>query len=174
MASGGAAYIPTGRSLAISRQPFSLLYAAFAAPCLYPGLDLLIMLVGPVVAVLRRRMRTFGVLPFTRRPLRSLRRSGCCFSLVARITKIVRTRLRRTQAPHVEISFFTYLFAASTPFALLFATALFNPREMNTILLLADIKTWYIWLCDPKGFPQRCAPSEPAVFLKSYSHTALS
>ena len=51
MASGGAAYIPTGRSLAISRQPFSLLYAAFAAPCLYPGLDLIIMLLGPVIAV---------------------------------------------------------------------------------------------------------------------------
>ena len=49
-ASGGAAYIPTGRSLAIQRQPFSLLYASFATPCLYPGLDLLIMLVSTPLA----------------------------------------------------------------------------------------------------------------------------
>ena len=44
-ASGGAAYIPTGRSLAIERQPFSALYAAFATTCLYPGVDLALFLV---------------------------------------------------------------------------------------------------------------------------------
>ena len=39
-ASGGAAYIPTGRSLAIERQPFSALFKSFAPICFYPGLEL--------------------------------------------------------------------------------------------------------------------------------------
>ena len=56
MASGGAAYIPTGRSLAIARQPWALLCASFATQCFYPGLDLAILLcgiplVGPQVEV---------------------------------------------------------------------------------------------------------------------------
>ena len=42
--SGGAAYIPTGRSLAIERQPFSVLYSSFAAVCFYPGLELALLL----------------------------------------------------------------------------------------------------------------------------------
>ena len=39
-ASGGAAYIPTGRGLAIEHQPFHMLYASFATVCVYPGLEL--------------------------------------------------------------------------------------------------------------------------------------
>lgn len=45
-AQGGATYIPTGRSLAIEHQPFHSLYASFAAPCLYPGLDVVIFIVA--------------------------------------------------------------------------------------------------------------------------------
>ena len=44
---GGASYIPTGRGLAISHQRFSELYASFAASSIYPGAELLLMLVLP-------------------------------------------------------------------------------------------------------------------------------
>ena len=43
-ATGGASYIPTGRQLAISHQPFSRLFASFAASCLYPGGELVLLL----------------------------------------------------------------------------------------------------------------------------------
>ena len=42
---GGAAYIPTGRSLAIEQQPFQLLYHGFASPVYYPGAELAALLV---------------------------------------------------------------------------------------------------------------------------------
>ena len=44
---GGASYIPTGRGLAISHQKFSELYASFAASSIYPGIELLLLLVLP-------------------------------------------------------------------------------------------------------------------------------
>ena len=43
-ATGGASYIPTGRQLAISHQPFSRLFAGFGASCLYPGAELVLLL----------------------------------------------------------------------------------------------------------------------------------
>ena len=42
---GGAAYIPTGRSLAIEHQPFHVLYHGFASPVYYPGAELAALLV---------------------------------------------------------------------------------------------------------------------------------
>ena len=41
---GGAAYIPTGRGLAIERQSFAQLFAGFATSCFYPGFELLMLL----------------------------------------------------------------------------------------------------------------------------------
>mmetsp|Transcript_4739 Transcript_4739/g.15247 ORF Transcript_4739/g.15247 Transcript_4739/m.15247 type:complete len:620 (-) Transcript_4739:259-2118(-) len=43
---GGAKYIPTGRGLAISHTPFHEVYATHAASCLYPGVDVLFLLLG--------------------------------------------------------------------------------------------------------------------------------
>ena len=43
-AAGGAAYIPTGRGLAIARQPFHSVYAAFAPSCSYAGAELAALL----------------------------------------------------------------------------------------------------------------------------------
>lgn len=104
MASGGAAYIPTGRSLAIQRQPFALLYASFATACLYPGLDVALLLGGIKLA-----------------------------------------------SPEVELFLTTILFSGSTAFALLFSTAMFNPRLLAAHLLVADVRGFYLWLKDPKA-----------------------
>lgn len=99
--SGGATYIATGRGVALCRQPFSTLYASFAQPCLYPGLELAAMLlVAPIVA------------------------------------------------PSISESVhpLTWLAAAVTPFALLFAPSLFNPRSFELRLALRDTRAWLSWL----------------------------
>jgi len=41
---GGAKYIPTGRGLAISHTPFHEIYATHAASCIYPGVELALLL----------------------------------------------------------------------------------------------------------------------------------
>lgn len=104
MASGGASYIPTGRSLAIQRQPFSLLYGSFATACLYPGLDLALLLGGIKLA-----------------------------------------------CPRIELYLTTILFSSSTAFALLFSTALFNPRLLAAHLLCKDVGGFFAWLRDANG-----------------------
>lgn len=45
-AMGGASYVATGRSIAVERQAFAKLYAGFATSCLYPGLELALLLIG--------------------------------------------------------------------------------------------------------------------------------
>ena len=53
-ASGGAAYIPTGRGLAIEHQPFHTLYSSFATSCVYPGIELLLFIaMGPLCSAHR-------------------------------------------------------------------------------------------------------------------------
>ena len=54
----GASYIPTGRGLAISHQKFSELYASFAASSIYPGIELLLLLVLPSSSARASRSRT--------------------------------------------------------------------------------------------------------------------
>lgn len=46
---GGAKYIPTGRGLAISHTPFHEIYATHAASCIYPGVELALLLAGTIV-----------------------------------------------------------------------------------------------------------------------------
>ena len=50
-AMGGASYVATGRSIAVERQAFAKLYAGFATSCLYPGLDLAILLAAPALVM---------------------------------------------------------------------------------------------------------------------------
>lgn len=84
--------VPTGRSIAIERQPFHKLYAGFATPCLYPGLELLLLLVGiPVLC------------------------------------------------PAAEIGLTVYIFSGSYIVALLWAPALFNPRQFVLVRSLEQM-----------------------------------
>lgn len=46
---GGAKYIPTGRGLAISHTPFHAIYATHAASCIYPGVEIALLLIGTAV-----------------------------------------------------------------------------------------------------------------------------
>jgi hypothetical protein len=49
--SGGIAYIATGRGLAIDRQKFKSLFGSFTTQCLYPGVDMAILLFVPPFVV---------------------------------------------------------------------------------------------------------------------------
>jgi 1,3-beta-glucan synthase len=49
---GGAKYVSTGRGLAITHTAFHEIYVTHAASCIYPGVEILFLLIGTIVLAL--------------------------------------------------------------------------------------------------------------------------